>query len=95
MAKVLGIPSFSRNKKLGRTFYFDKAGKFISYAKYLSLQRYRKGTRGSISAAEAKRRGSIYLEEKTLRRKFKGPPVGGKNWVTIANKYPERFAAFL
>lgn len=80
--------------RAGRKIFKDASGRFISEAKYKLLNRRDPSTGKFISAAKAQRRGTLQAQESRLRAQLGAPPRG-KSWVTIANKYQERFAAYL
>ena len=72
--------------------YRNALGQFISKATHDAIERKSLISGRFVSATQARRERS---REAKLTQRFKGPPVGGKNWVSIAHQYPERFAAFL
>lgn len=80
--------------RAGRTIFKDARGRFISRAKYELLNRIDPATGRFISKAAAARRGTLRQQESRLRKQLGAPPRG-KNWVQIANKYKERFSAYL
>lgn len=80
--------------KAGRTIFKDGRGRFISQAKYNLLNRIDPSTGRFISAAKAAQRGSLSSQEARLRSQLGAPPRG-HTWIKIANKYSERFAAYL
>lgn len=76
--------------RAGRTIYRGANGRFISRAKY-ELER-RRGLGGRfLSSARANAQRGI----ESFMRSQLGAPPGGKSWVQIAGKYPERFIDFL
>lgn len=79
--------------KAGRKLFKDARGRFISEAKYNLLNRIDPATGRFVSAATVARRGTLQSQEARLRNQLGAPPRG-HNWVRIANKYPERFAAY-
>lgn len=92
---AFGIP-FTRVTRTGRKLYFDGNGNFISPARFdLLSRRLAGGSKGFASRAALQRLGPLDALEKRLRHRFKGPPVGGTNWVSIAVEYPKKFGAFL
>ena len=80
--------------KAGRRIFKDSKGRFISEAKYNLLNRIDPSTGRFISSQVARSRGSLQSQESRLRAQLGAPPRG-KSWVSIANKYQDRFAAFL
>lgn len=80
--------------KAGRRIFKDARGRFISEAKYNLLNRMDPATGRFISQALANKRGTLQSQESRLRSQLGAPPRG-KSWVSIANRYAERFAAYL
>ena len=78
----------------GRRIFKDARGRFISEAKYNLLNRRDPSTGKFISAKRAAKRGSLQAQESRLRAQLGAPPRG-RSWVSIANKYQERFRAYL
>lgn len=82
------LPSIA--KVGGRTIYRYK-GRFISRSTYESLMRRSPISGQFMSAAGAARERGI---EQYLRSQLGAPP-SGKNWISIASKYAERFQDYL
>ena len=80
--------------KAGRRIFKDAGGRFISEAKFNLLNRRDPSTGKFISGAKAAKRGTLQAQESRLRAQLGAPPRG-KSWVNIANKYQERFSAYL
>lgn len=79
--------------KAGRRIFKDAKGRFISEAKFNLLNR--RGPGGKfISTQAARARGTLQAQENRLRAQLGAPPRG-QSWVQIANKYEERFNAYL
>lgn len=80
--------------RAGRRVYKDASGRFISKARFDFLNRRDPSTGRFISKAAADRRGTLQDQEARLRRQL-GKPPRNWNWVQIANKYSNRFEAYL
>ena len=76
--------------RAGRKVFKDAKGRFISRARYELEQRRGPGGR-FISKSRASQNKNI---EAALRAELGAPPAG-KEWFTIAAKYPERFADYV
>ncbi len=74
----------------GRKIFKDAKGRFISRAKY-ELEKRRGPSGRFLSSRQAARRPGI---ESALRASLGAPPAG-KDWFTIASKYPERFEDYV
>lgn len=90
MSLLPRIVTIKKGAQEGQKRYQDRHGAFISKSKYDTLMRQSLVSGKFVTAGEA---STLIAKEKRMRHRFGKPPTKW-TWVRIADKYPERFAAY-